>query len=325
MKTKKILIIEDDSTLRENTADFLNEKGYQVTTAVDGITGVQSVIQQIPDMILCDISMPGMNGLELFNTIQQIKTTSSIPFIFITAKVEREDIRAGMQLGADDYITKPFDLNELLQTIRVRFEKQERNQRSYDEKFFALIDNPLLGVFIYSENKFEYVNTAFAKLFGLTVEDFDKIRFDELVVNENSEIVLEKIRRGIKGIQEYVQVKFEAYHKEMQKKMYVEVYANLINFKGIPALVGNAVDITAKEDKTILFNPADNTDHLSRREIEILKQVCQGLSTAEIAAANNIGPRTVDTHRYNLLSKTSCKNSAELILYALRKKIFVID
>jgi PAS domain S-box-containing protein len=325
MKKKKILIIEDDIMLRENLTDFLSEKGYQVTAAEDGVTGVQSVIQQLPDMILCDITMPGMNGIGLLKTIQQIKTTSSIPFVFITAKVEKEDIRIGMQLGADDYITKPFDLNELLQTISIRLEKHERFQKASDEKFYALIDNPQLGVFIYSENKFEYVNNAFAKMFGLNVEDFEKMNFDEIIANENSKIVLEKIRRGIKGIQEYVQVKFEACQKEMQKKLYVEIYANLISFKGVPALVGNAVDVTAKENKTYLFNPADNTDNLSKREIEILKQVCHGLTTSEIAETNHIGIRTVDTHRYNLLNKTSCKNTPELVLYALRKKIIVVD
>jgi len=325
MKKKKILIIEDDMSLRENLTDFLFEKGYEVTVAVDGVTGVQSVIQQLPDLILCDITMPGMNGLELLKTIQQIKTTSAIPLIFITARVEKEDIRAGMQLGADDYITKPFDLNELLQTIRVRIEKQERIQKAYDEKFYALIDNPQLGVFIYSENKFEYVNNTFAKLFGLNVEDFEKINIDEIIVGERSEVVLEKIKKAIKGIQEFVQVKFEAFHKDTKKKLFVEIYANLINYRGIPALVGNAVDISAKEDKTSIFNPNDNTDNLSKREIQILQQVCQGCTTAEIAKVNNIGPRTVDTHRYNLLAKTACKNTPELVLYALRKKIFVIE
>lgn len=325
MKKKKILVIEDDATLREDLKDFLNEEGYQITTAADGLSGVNMAISQIPDMILCDITMPGMSGLELFKTIQQLKTTSAIPLIFITAKAEKEDIRAGMQLGADDYITKPFDLNELLHTIKIRLEKQERFQKSYDEKFYALLDNPLLGVFIYSEKKFEYVNNAFAKIFGLEVNDFENMSFADIISNENQEHVLEKIGRGLKGIQEHVQFEFEAFHKDLQKRLFVEVYANIINFKGAPALVGNAVDISQKENKKILFNIADNTDNLTKREIEILKLVCLGRTTTEIAAATFTSPRTIDTHRANLLQKTGSENTTELVLYALRKKIIIVD
>lgn len=325
MKKKKILIIEDDSVLRENMATFLIEEGYQVSVAADGLAGVQQAMSQAPDLILCDIMMPGMSGLELYKTIQQVKSTSAIPLIFITAKAEKEDIRAGMQLGADDYITKPFDLSELIHTIKIRLEKQERIQRAYEEKFYALIDNPLLGVFIHSENKFEYVNNSFAKLFGLHVEDFESMSFTDLIVNADDEQTTDKIRRGLKGIQECVQVEFEAFHKYEKKKMFVEVFANLINFKGGGALVGNAIDVSQKKNHLGVFNPEENTDHLSNREIEILKLVCLGRTTAEIAEFSNISLRTVDTHRANLLSKTGCRNTAELVLYALRKKIVVLD
>jgi PAS domain S-box-containing protein len=324
-KKKKILIIEDDTVLRENISVFLNEEGYLVNVAADGLSGVNMAMSLIPDLILCDITMPGMDGLELFKTIQQIKATSAIPLIFITAKAEKEDIRTGMQLGADDYITKPFDFQELRQTIKIRIDKQERIQKSYDEKFYALIDNPLLGVFIYSENKFQYVNHAFSKMFGLDVDDFEKMSFGDILANETSETVLEKIGKSLKGIQDSVQLEFEAFHKDLHKKLFVEIYANLINFKGVPALVGNAINISAKGNKTNIFNVADNTDNLSKREIEMLKQVATGLTTDEIAKANCISNRTVDTHRANLLDKTGSKNTAELVLYALRKKIIVVD
>ncbi|NTW34169.1 MAG: response regulator [Bacteroidetes bacterium] len=324
MKKKKILIIEDDITLRENLTDFLNEEGYDVRAATDGLTGLKLTIKQLPDLILCDIMMQGMNGIEFFKTIQQINATSAIPLIFITAKSEKKDIRAGMHLGADDYITKPFDLNELHLAIKTRLAKQERFQKAFDEKFYALIDNPLLGVFIYSENKFEYVNDTFAKMFDLTIYDFEKMNFSDIIVDKSGEYVLEKIRKCLNGSQECIQEKFEAFKKD-QKKMFIEIYANLINFKGSPALVGNAVDISKKEKNINVFKIADNSDNLTKREIEILKQVCMGLSTEEIAATNYISIRTVGAHRAKLLKKTESKNSTELILYALRKKIISID
>jgi PAS domain S-box-containing protein len=325
MKKKKILIIEDDRILRENITDFLKLEGYEVTVADNGLSGASIAMKEIPDLILCDIMMPGMDGMELFKTLQQIKTTSAIPLIFVTAKSEKEDIRSGMQLGADDYITKPFDLNELHQAVKVRLEKQERFQKVHDEKFFALIDNPLMGVFIYSEKKFEYVNNTFAEMFGLKVSDFENMSFDDIIATEPSSPIVEKIRRTLKGIQENVQLEFEALSKNNDKNQFIQLYANLISYKGASALIGNAVNINEKENKTNLFKTKDNTDNLSKREIDILKEVCLGHSTTEIAAAKKISTRTVDSHRSNLLEKTRCKNSAELILYALRKKIFVVD
>ena len=104
-------------------------------------------------------------------------------------------------------------------------------------------------------------------MFGLNIEDFEKMSFGDILANETSEQVLEKIGRGLKGIQDSVQLEFEAFHKDLQKKLFIEVYANLINFKGVPALVGNAIDISAKGNKTNIFNVADNTDNLSKREI----------------------------------------------------------
>lgn len=97
--------------MRENTCDFLKEVGYNVLSAEDGLIGLQQAMRNLPDLILCDITMPGMNGLELFKIIQQIKSTSTIPLIFLTAKSEEEEVRTDMHLGADDYKTKPFDFN----------------------------------------------------------------------------------------------------------------------------------------------------------------------------------------------------------------------
>jgi PAS domain S-box-containing protein len=322
---KKILIIEDDPLILETTVDFLKEEGFEVYIATNGVEGIQKAIEIIPDLIISDITMPNKNGYEVCKTLQSIPGTSTIPFIFLTARIQKDDVRHGMQLGADDYLTKPFDYSELLKSITIRLEKQERIQKAYEEKFYKLIDNPLMGVFIYSGKKFEYVNSTFSKMFGLNVSDFENMNFDDIIVTEPSEQIIEKIKRTLEGIQDYVQLEFEAFYKEKQKKLFVGIYANLITFKGVPALVGNAIDISEKESKKDFFKEADNTDSLSKREIDILKQLCQGHTTAEIAKVSCISIRTVDTHRSHLLSKTESKNTSELILYALRKRIFVVE
>lgn len=117
---KKILLIEDDTVLRENTAELLELAGYSVVTAPNGIKGVASALQSVPDVILCDIMMPQLDGFGVLDRLSKEIITKSIPFIFLSAKTERRDIRKGMELGADDYLTKPFEEKELLGAIESR-------------------------------------------------------------------------------------------------------------------------------------------------------------------------------------------------------------
>ncbi|MGB5437437.1 MAG: response regulator, partial [Maribacter sp.] len=108
-----ILIIEDDLTLRGNTAELLELEGYKVTTATNGKTGLQRIKHNPPDLILCDLLMPEMDGFTLLGLIGQYSRLKRIPFIFFSAKTEKSDIRAGIDAGADDYLIKPFELDDL--------------------------------------------------------------------------------------------------------------------------------------------------------------------------------------------------------------------
>lgn len=118
-----VLIIEDNQEVRENLAEILDLYGYQTSTAADGLQGAKLAIQQPPDIILCDVMMPELDGFGVLNLLSDNERTAAIPFVFITARTEVEDIRRGMNLGADDYITKPFYKDELLQVIRTRLRK----------------------------------------------------------------------------------------------------------------------------------------------------------------------------------------------------------
>jgi CRP-like cAMP-binding protein/CheY-like chemotaxis protein len=114
---KKILLIEDNQDVRENTAEILELASYNVITADNGKTGVSLAQQQKPDLIICDIMMPVLDGYGVLHLLSKNPDTASIPFIFLTAKAERSDLRKGMDMGADDYITKPFDDIELLNAV----------------------------------------------------------------------------------------------------------------------------------------------------------------------------------------------------------------
>ncbi|GGX11119.1 response regulator [Aquimarina muelleri] len=119
----KILLIEDNQDVRENTAEILELANYEVCTAEDGKKGLEVAIHTQPDIIICDIMMPEMNGYDVLLHLSKDKTTSSTPFIFLTAKTEKIDIRKGMNLGADDYLTKPFEESELLDAVASRLKK----------------------------------------------------------------------------------------------------------------------------------------------------------------------------------------------------------
>jgi len=117
---KKILIIEDDTILRENTAELLGLSGYEVRTASNGKVGVQLAKEYLPDTIVCDIMMPELDGYGVLKTLSKDIHTKAIPFIFLSAKTERQDVRRGMDMGADDYLTKPFKEVELIGAIESR-------------------------------------------------------------------------------------------------------------------------------------------------------------------------------------------------------------
>jgi len=120
---KTILVIDDNTDIRENTAEILDLAGYKTLTAENGRKGVEAAMKEKPDLIVCDIMMPELDGYGVLHLLRKNADTENIPFIFLTAKTERSDFRKGMEMGADDYVTKPFDDIELLNAIEVRLKK----------------------------------------------------------------------------------------------------------------------------------------------------------------------------------------------------------
>lgn len=126
---KKILLIEDNKDIRENMAEILELAGYDVVAAENGKSGISSALNDKPDLILCDIMMPVLDGYGVLHMLQKNAQLQTIPFIFLTAKSEQMEVRKGMGMGADDYITKPFDTTEVLNSIEARLHKAELLKR----------------------------------------------------------------------------------------------------------------------------------------------------------------------------------------------------
>ncbi|MEH1820623.1 MAG: response regulator [Nostoc sp.] len=122
--SKKILVIEDDSVTRNLYVQGLEAKGFDMIGAQNGRIGIQQAQRDTPDLVICDITMPDMDGYSVLNTLRQDPVTAIIPFIFLTGSSTRADVRKAMELGADDYLTKPSTLDELLRAIATRLEKQ---------------------------------------------------------------------------------------------------------------------------------------------------------------------------------------------------------
>jgi CRP-like cAMP-binding protein len=128
---KTILVIDDNTDIRENTAEILELAGYKTFTAENGKQGVEVAVKQKPSVIVCDIMMPELDGYGVLHLLRKNPETQNIPFIFLTAKTERSDFRKGMEMGADDYITKPFEDIELLNAVEVRLKKTQILEQNY--------------------------------------------------------------------------------------------------------------------------------------------------------------------------------------------------
>ncbi len=131
----KILVVEDDESIRANVCDLLLMEGFGVVLAADGSFGISAALRERPDLILCDIMMPGCDGYEVLEALRGHEETSGTPFIFLTAKADRPSLREGMDLGADDYLTKPFTSRELLTAVRTRLERQAQQDKASEQDF----------------------------------------------------------------------------------------------------------------------------------------------------------------------------------------------
>ena len=324
---KKILIIEDDAILRENTAEFIKGQNFEVFTAEDGLIGVQETLKHLPDLILCDISMPNMNGYDFYKTIKQIKATAAIPLVFFSAKTEKEDIRAGMQLGADDYMTKPFSFYELLKVINTRLAKYDTLEQISNEKFHALIEHPTLGIYIYQKGKFLFYNKPLANIFGYDYDEFSSIELEDLLNDKycNKSKILNAFERCLKSAKGSISLKFQATHKT-SNLVFIELFGSVITYNGCTSLAGNIFKLgSEKQAPFIIKNILDLPPKLSNRELEVLELICIGKSSLEVSKILSIGQRTVETYRSKLLKKTESKNIAELMVYAIRNRLIVID
>ncbi len=257
---KKILLIEDNADIRENTAEILELPGYKVITAENGKQGVELAIEHKPDLIICDILMPVLDGYGVLHAIHKNEGIKNTPFIFLTAKTERSDFRKGMELGADDYITKPFDGTELLNAVDSRLKKLELLKQELSPGLDGLTD---------------LMQATFGKeaLLSLTEgRNINKYKKKQIIYSEGNHP--NRLYYVVKG-------KIKAYKtNEDGKELITELFCTG-DFLGHIALLGGTVykDTTeALEESELAVIPKEDFDELVNKNTQVAQKFIQLLA-----------------------------------------------
>ncbi len=210
----KILVIEDEAPIRETIVDLLEVKDFQVLAAQDGLVGLQLAREQLPDLIICDVMMPHLDGYGVLTALRADLTTATIPFLFLTARATWADLRQGMALGADNYLIKPFTQKELLEAIAVQTQKQkvavERSERKLEELRLSIIYalphellTPLSGILGIAE--------------WLREEHENLSPTEILLLSENLRISADRLHRLLRNFLAYTQLELLARDEQMDE------------------------------------------------------------------------------------------------------------
>lgn len=172
----KILVIEDDKSIRDNITQILTLENYEVFEAANGAIGVHLALKHLPDLIISDIMMPRMDGYEVLEKVRANAETTHIPFVFLTMKSEKESLRKGMNLGADDYLNKPFTIEELLYVIETRLKKSEILDKKAEKK----LNDFRASVALHMPHEFNTPLTGIIGSLDLIINYFDTFSREEI-------------------------------------------------------------------------------------------------------------------------------------------------
>jgi DNA-binding response OmpR family regulator len=246
-----ILVIDDNKDIRENTAEILDLAGYTTFMAENGKKGVEIALKEKPSLIVCDIMMPELDGYGVLHLIRKNSETEFTPFIFLTAKTERSDFRKGMEMGADDYITKPFEDIELLNAVEIRLKKSAILNQNYEQTYRGL-------------NQF----LSDVKDTGLTRQLSEKYDLENY---ERKQILYQENKKP-RFLFYLVKGKVKCFKTNQDGKEYITNLYNDGDFIGYSALLENSLyddSAVVIEDAEILAIPKDDFLHMVFNDISI--------------------------------------------------------
>lgn len=353
----KILVIDDNKLFGEIIKSVLTVQGYDVCYVNNGASGIQKAFEYNPDLILCDIIMDPIDGFHVYNVLKESTLLDTVPFIFITGNFELPEIRFGMDLGADDYLVKPFSNASLFHAIEKRLAKFKKLKDSGMRVFKALFRLSPNGIFLFDSHTVFDANPTMIKYFNLDQNNISSYSLDSFINTGSNTIIKEKTARCSNGLLDsfHEQVTLASNNgKKMEVSLYVSAYEK---YSGYTLMIGLIIFNTVKNEEndsfvsdvlktlkqenivvtdalgaklTEVFHQKgvnlekQNQGFFSKRETEVLCLSMEGLPTKLIADQLSISDRTVEKHRANLMEKTNSKNIIEVIVFALRNNLIEV-
>lgn len=310
----KILIIEDTTKLRENLSDALELQGYEVLHADNGSMGIQLAKESSPDLILCDIVMPGLSGWEVLEFLRSEDEQNTIPFIFISALAERKNVRAGMELGADDYLTKPFSASELLNAIATRLEKfntiENKIKRQYDR-----IEQELIERVENLKNQNENQKNIIEDISATNKEVIEQL-------NEKQAQLMHEALKAIE-VNTTMQTLAKRLNEELQKSRIAEEQKNVLSelrnkIRKRSVLLNNWTIFQLKFDQTYPHFTArllERFPNLTQQERVIVSAMFTKLNSNQLSIILNIRQPSVRKYKYRIKQKMGLSKKDDLSLF----------
>ena len=257
---KKVLVIDDTDEIRTIISESLKVYGFSTVVAGDGESGISLAQVETPDLIICDINMPNLDGYQTLTALRDNELTATIPFIFLTGASDKTDMRKGMELGADDYLTKPFTHRELLAAVNARLEKREDQKRQSDKKLEELRGNITLAL----PHELRTPLNGIMGLASLLMEDYESISREDL--QESARYIHEsalRLHRLIENFLVYSQI--ELMSSEAAKIETYDGYSPVPVLEVVPDMIQKVAeryqrqaDLTVEIAEASLFLPAQN-------------------------------------------------------------------
>ena len=266
----KILVVDDDANLAKSISDIFEVMGYDVQMAYSGAEGWKLVQKDIPDIIVSDIQMPGMNGYEFLQAIRNDQATETMPFVFLTARAEREHLRQGMVLGADDFISKPFSVKEIVEAVEATLNKHQRIYAKHESTITSLRKNITYALPHELRTPLQSI-LGFAELMNM---DYEHISPDDIKMM--SGMILKggiRLQRTVENTLAYAQIEMIATDPEKQRLLRNNILPDTVcviedSIASMAKKWNRTVDVQAKLENQVLRISVENLTRIIEEVVD---------------------------------------------------------
>ena len=356
---KKILVIDGDKDFWETIKDPLAFHNYNACYASDGASGIQKALEFNPDLILCDINTDPIDGCQVYKLLWDSFLLKGVPFVFLKQNATFEDVRQGLNFGADDFLTKPINIHDLITSIEVRLKKFKTSNYQDSHEFNTLFQLSPIGIIIFSEHAVIRANSSIKGILKIDNQRFINIRIDDLFENSSLLRIKSWIQQSVNGdsiiFNDCITIK-DILAKELEMNLVLYDFSNSPDFNQfigfftplIPVnsylindqLANQVCNLLKREkiaipddleekitylikQRTLSYNNQNNS-FFSKRENQVLCLSMEGMPIKTIADKLSISSRTVEKHRTKLMEKSGSNNIVAVIVFAIKNGLIKI-